>query len=139
MPKPPASPHFTPIDLSTVFNARRQRLPGTLRFKGKAPWTFGAQTLRGMPFQLGQPGAPNVIDLNRAPVELPLDGLSARYLIFLHAAEDQRSPETPSWADDGNPSGDLVSEYVLEYADGNTAAVPIRRRFAIQQMHIRWG
>src|SRR5262249_34196506 len=88
---------------------------------------------------LGQPGARNVIDLNRAAVELPLEAVRARYLIFLHAAEDQRSPETPSWTDDGNPTGDLVSEYVLEYASGEPVTVPIRRRFAIQQLHVRWG
>jgi hypothetical protein len=39
----------------------------------------------------------------------------------------------------GNELGDLVSEYRLEYADGTAAAIPIRRRFAIQQPHIRWG
>jgi len=139
MIEPPASPHFTPVDLSRVFNAKRQSLPEALRFRQKAPWTFGAQTLLGMPFLLGRARARNVIDLDQAEVAVPLGEALASYLIFAHAVEDQRSPETPSWTDDGNPAGDHVSDYVLAYADGTSAVVPIRRRFAIQQTHIRWG
>src|SRR4051812_29857300 len=117
MVKTPASPHFTAVDLSQHFNADRDSLPATLRFRKPADWSWGAQTLRGMPFVLGQPGAANVICLDQAEVAVPLGGVGASYLVFLHAVEDQRSPETPPWANDGNPVGDPVSEYVLEYAD----------------------
>jgi hypothetical protein len=137
--KPPSSPHFTAIDLATAFNADRDSLPETLRFRAPAEWAFGAQSLRGMPFALGLPKTANVICLDQAPVIVPLGDVTASYLVFLHAVEDQRSPETPEWSNDGNPVGDHVSDYVLEYADGSTAVVAIRRRFAIQQTHIRWG
>ena len=33
----------------------------------------------------------------------------------------------------------LVAEYQLHYADGSSASIPIRRRFAIQQPHVEWG
>jgi len=137
--KAPSSPHFTAVDLTPHFNADRESLPETMRFHARAEWTFGAQSLLGMPFALGQPEAANVICLDTTEVAVPLGDVTASYLVFLQAVEDQRSPETPSWANDGNPAGDHVSDYVLEYADGTTAVAPIRRRFAIQQMHIRWG
>ncbi len=35
--------------------------------------------------------------------------------------------------------GQAVSDYMLEYADGTTATIPILRRFAIQQSRIAWG
>ncbi len=139
MIKIPASPHFTSVDLTAQFNAERESLPETLRCRQPAEWSFGAQSLRGMPFLLGQPGAANVIYLDQAEVAVPLGGVSASYLVFLHAVEDQRSPETPPWTNDGNPAGDSVSDYVIDYADGTTAVTPILRRFAIQQTHIRWG
>ena len=137
--KAPSSPHFTAVDLTQHFNAERESLPETLRFRNPAEWSFGAQSLRGMPFRLGQPGAANVIYLDQAEVAVPLGGATASYLLFLHAVEDQRRPETPPWTHDGNPVGDSVSDYVIDYADGTIAVTPIRRRFAIQQMHIRWG
>jgi hypothetical protein len=135
----PASPLFTAVDLTSVFNADRESLPETLRFRDEAPWTFGPQTLRGMPFLLGQSRARNVIELNQAEAVVPLGDVTASYLIFLHAVEDQRSPETPGWANDGNAVGDHVSDYELDYADGSNEVIAIRRRFAIQQTHIRWG
>jgi hypothetical protein len=135
----PPSPHFTALDLSPRFNADRAGLPPTLRFREWPAWTWGAQTLRGMPFRLGQPGAANVIALDQSDVRLPLNGVRASYLVFLHALEDRLSGEMPSFTDNGNPLGDHVSDYVLDYADGGSVVVPILRRFAIQQMHIRWG
>ena len=137
--KAPASPHFTPVDLTAVFNADRASLPDSLRFAGEAAWTFGAQTLLGMPFQLGQPKAPNVICLDQAEVAVALGDAPARYLVFLHAVEDQRGSDVPVTNNDGNQLGDHVSDYILEYADGASATIPVLRRFAIQQSHIRWG
>jgi len=137
--KTPSSPHFTAVDLTPIFNADRESLPETMRIRIAAEWTFGSQSLRGMPFALGRPNAANVICLDQAEVAVPLGDVTASYLVFLHAVEDQRSPETPSWANDGNPVGDHVSDYVVEYAGGTSTVVAIRRRFAIQQVHIRWG
>jgi hypothetical protein len=138
MQAPPSS-HCTAVDLTAIFNADRDRLPATLRFRAGAEWAFGAQSLRGMPFALGQRQAANVNCVDQVEVVVPLGDVTANYLVFLHAAEDQRSPETPPWANDGNPMGEHVSDYVLEYTDGTSSVAPIRRRFAIQQMHIRWG
>ena len=137
--KTPASPHFSAVDLSALFNADCEDLPEILRFREPAAWTNGTQTLWGMPFLLGQAQSPNVIYLDKAPVVLPVGALQASYLVFLHAVEDRLSGEMPSFTDNGNALGDHVSDYEVEYADGTTTVVPIRRRFAIQQMHIRWG
>jgi hypothetical protein len=124
----PASPCFSAVDLTAFFNADRESLPETLRFHEPAAWTCGPQSLRGMPFVLGQLGAPNVIYLERTPVMLAVGALRASYLMFLHAVEDRLSGEMPSFTDNGNALGDHVSDYVLEYADGTTTVVAIRLR-----------
>ena len=136
----PPSPHFTPLSQDALFNVDRQQL-GELFAPPDVPG-YGEQTLQGIPFNLGQPQRNNVLLLADKPVTLDLDGLRATYLIFLHAVEDRVTNYLDGFADfavDGNELGHHVSDYVLEYADGETATTPIRRRFAIQQSHIRWG
>jgi hypothetical protein len=140
MPIIPASPHFTPISLATYTNADRAALGST--FAPPTLFGYGAQTIQGMTFDLGQPGIPNLILLDRQPITLELGGLRASYLIFLHAVEDQVTNYLDGLADfatDGNLIGQHVSEYQLDFEDGERVAVPIRRRFAIQQSHIGWG
>ena len=148
--KIPASEHFTPLSLQDVFNANRQNLADSLRLQSGAAWSFGSQSFRGIPFELGTADQQNVILLDGAAVHIPVDAIEATYLLFLHTAEDRESPLPADLADSrnasplenpltGNELGSLVSEYRLEYADGTAADVPIRRRFAIQQSRINWG
>ncbi|MFM9107143.1 MAG: CehA/McbA family metallohydrolase [Chloroflexota bacterium] len=154
----PVSPHFSPISLERACNADRAELNGGLALReGGGPhadWSggaFGERAFRGVPFDLGQPGRPNVILLapGAGEVRVATPGLHAAWLVVLHAVED-RSPEDPvglaplgpipgAGDDLGNRLGDLVSTYALAYADGTAAATPVLRRFAIQQRHVGWG
>jgi hypothetical protein len=151
----PPSPHFTPIELGGAFNADRAQLTGGLapRSDGVADWSlsgaFDEQTFRGISFQLGQSGQPNVILLDGGEVRVEFAPLRASYLLFLHAVEDlpraipadfgEIGSLPGAGANDGNALGGHVSDYVLVYDDGTEAETPIRRRFAIQQRHISWG
>jgi hypothetical protein len=155
----PASPHFTPLSLATVFNADRASLDGGLQPRsGDAPdWSlsqaFGDQIFHGIPFALGEPDRPNVIYLSggadNGVVRIEVDPFHATYLIFLHAVEDRPVPELTGFApmgpvpsggyNDGNELGRRVSDYILDYGNGDQAETPILRRFAIQQRHITWG
>ena len=139
---PLRSPHFTAVDLSSSFNADRDSLPDALQPRQAPVWSFGPQSLQGIPFLLGAAQSPNVVLLDQAPVTIELNDAQATYLVFLHAVETRVSVYLPGFADqqaDGNELGDHVSDYILEYADGTTAATAIARRFAIQQSRIEWG
>ena len=140
--KTPPSAHFTPLPLGAAFNARREALPASLRLADSAHHGFGRQVYRGIPFDLGQPEADNVLLLDQAPVSLAVDDLCATYLVFLHQAEDYPAYDQGELAHagrTGNELGHRVSDYALEYLDGSLSEFPILRRFAIQQSHIRWG
>ena len=103
---------------------------------------YGRQSVLGMPFDLGVPNEPNAVLLDRDAVQVDMGGAKATYLLFLHAVEDRVSRYQEGLADfatDGNELGDHVSDYALEYADSETHATRILRRFAIQQAHISWG
>ncbi len=136
----PPSPHFQPISLTGHYTHKRTDLPDT--FADPDAFGYGAQSLIGMPFDLGQPDAANVLLLDQNDVVLDLGSVHAGYLIFLHAVEDRITNYADDLADfavDGNLVGDAVADYVLEFEDGESVVTPIRRRFAIQQSHIGWG
>ena len=61
----PASRHFTPVDLSSRFNAARQDLPESLKAPDAMTGHHGARTFRGMQFILGPQVGANVILLDR--------------------------------------------------------------------------
>ena len=139
---PPASSHFTPVSLNEAFNVDRAALPAALAPPPPLQHAFGRQVFRGMPFLLGPAGTANAILVRDEPVIVAADGLTARYLIFVHYVADRLSNYLSGFADadrDGNELGDHVADYVLRYADGTEHAHPIRRRFAIQQPRIGWG
>lgn len=139
---PPASPHFTPIDLSSAFNTDRSTLPDGLRPRSDMSELSSSEVCRGIPFALGDADSANVLLLAATPVTVELGDCQASYLIFLHAVEDRVTNYLDNFADtdvDGNELGDHVADYVLEYADGARHETAILRRFAIQQSRIRWG
>ena len=138
----PASDRFTPIPLDGAFNAHRTELPAALRTPAHLVSSFGAQQFRGMPFLLGDESALNVIHLRDQPVTVDAGDVTATYFLFLHAAEDIATNYLDGFADtwvDGNELGAPVSDYVIEYADGERLPAAILRRFAIQQSRIHWG
>ncbi len=141
VPVPP-SEHFTPLDLNDVANARRDQLPSDLRAPDYLLQTDGRAGFRGIPFCWGNPDEPNAVLLDKNEILLPLHGIRAHYLVFLHLVENRVSVFAKNFADDvlgGYDIGDLISDYILEYADDQLHTHPIRRRFAIQQSEIRWG
>ncbi len=136
----PPSPHFSPISLSKIANANRAQVGND--WGATVDLGYGTQTFQGIPFDLGSQSAANLILLNENTVTLDLNGIRASYLLFLHVVEDRVTNYLDGFADfsvDGNELGDHVSDYELHYADGECQIVAIRRRFAIQQSHIRWG
>jgi hypothetical protein len=138
----PASPHFTPVSLTRHFNIDRQTLTGALQLPPQVAAITGPQTLLGIPFACGGVNEPNVILLDRQSVAIEVDNVCATYLLFLHLVEERVTNYLDGFADDvidGNELGQLVADYTLEYADGNSHVTPILRRFAIQQANIRWG
>ena len=136
----PPSEHFTPVSLAENYNVDRVQLDG---FGGEDLGAmYGRQSILGMPFDLGAPGEPNGILLDGDAVRVDMGGVKASYVIFLHGVENRVSNYQEGLADfamDGNELGDHVSDYVLEYADGESEATRILRRFAIQQSRIGWG
>ena len=139
--KPPASPHFSALSLSTVFNARREDLPEPLRPPG-GDELFGEQVVRGIPFAFGAKGDANVVYLEAAPVTVALGGACATYVLVAHAVEDVATNYLTGFADsesDGNSLGAVVSDYTLRFVGGRESSTPILRRFAIQQSRIGWG
>ena len=138
----PASDHFTPISLASAYNASRSDLPATLATPAQLANTYGDVQFLGMPFDLGPENGHNVIYLHGEPVAVEMGGTVATYFVFVHAVEDTATKYLEGFADDsldGNTLGAAVSDYVLEYADGERIPVPIVRRFAIQQSRIEWG
>ncbi|MFN8439352.1 MAG: CehA/McbA family metallohydrolase [Caldilineaceae bacterium] len=140
--KIPASPHFTPLNLSQAFNIDWQTLSGTLLPPADKRLISGEGVFRGIPFLMGNEGKANVILLDHNEVRIDVGGQSASYILFLHVVEDRITNYLDNFADtvaDGNELGQLVANYQLQYADGTSESTPILRRFAIQQAHIRWG
>ena len=138
----PPSAHFTTVDLAGLFNASTKDLPESLPTPQAVAARQGRQTFRGMPFDLGPEDGPNVILLDEQPLDVPLDGTCATYVVVLHVVEDRRTRYAEGLADfqlDGNELGDHVSSYQLQFADGSEIDHPILRRFAIQQANTGWG
>jgi hypothetical protein len=138
----PASSHFMPLDLTAHYNVDRTALAEALRPPSDVLDVHGDTSLLGIPFQFGPASQSNVILLDQTPVTIDTDHLQATYVLFVHAVADRISNYQENLADyavDGNELGDHVADYVLEYADGEKAEVPILRRFAIQQSRILWG
>lgn len=144
----PPSRLFHPLPLDEVYNCDRAALDERLRLRKDE--AFGSRAFRGIPFVLGRQAAPNAILLDGNRICIPAGDRLASYLVFAHIVEDRalelpadladfRGRQHAAGARHGNDLGDLVAEYQLHYADGNSESVPIRRRFAIQQAHIEWG
>ena len=138
----PVSPHFTPVDLSSSFNAGRADLPESLQLPASLAERTGADAFNGIPVLLGEAEGPAVILLDAEPVIVDLAGAQAAHVVFLHAVADRVTNYLDDFADfafDGNALGDHVSSYIFEYEDSARHETAILRRFAIQQSRSVWG
>ena len=144
----PPSDLFTPLPLESAFNCERATVDERLRLREDDH--FGSRAYRGIPFALGQPNQANAILLENNDVRIATGDLQATYILIAHIVEDRslelpadlndyRGAQHPAGATPGNDLGDLVAEYQLHYADGESMAQPILRRFAIQQPRVEWG
>lgn len=146
----PSSDHFVPINLNSAYNHDQQQLDKPLSLMSDQHPTYGHQSFRGIPFELGIAGQPNVILLDDNPVTIDVENIKSTYLLFAHAVEDVTEDLPPdlaeladnipgAYAHKGNKLGQHVSDYELVYDDGTSIVLPILRRFAIQQTHTGWG
>ncbi len=139
------SSRLTPLSLTRYFNSPAC-LP-TKRRKGETTWDprvaevlphlpRGQQTFWGLPFRLGpaeldQPGLV-LLAPGRKEVRVPVKQ-TATHVCLLHFCDVTNDDAQRS------AGGEVLAEYVLEYADGETHTVPIRRRFEVNPFTGEWG
>lgn len=135
---------FTPIDLSTWFNAPRkpQPSPWHLRIEGgMAELPQGKQAFWGIPFLLGEADAGRSwIQLKDNSVSIPVAASQAvTYVAIAHFCDAAVDPAYPDVAPGMvTRPGETLADYVLVYSDGSHISQPIRRRFEINEF-TQWG
>jgi len=94
----------------------------------------GTQRYWGIPFKLASARSrASALRLTTGKETTVKIGATATHLCFLHYWE---GPKTDPRGDAG---GDPVGEYILEYADGQQASVPVRSRFEVGWGAHEWG
>jgi hypothetical protein len=133
--QPSRSDRFVCLDVATVGN---RGLTDEVEGDGKGGWTdqgandlhqfpVGRQTFVGFPFEVGEKV---VVLRGKERPAFPLESASipvnekVERFAFLHTA---------AW---GAQRGEEVAEYVVSYADGTTARVPVRYGFEVRDW---WG
>ena len=141
-----SSPYFTPLPLSG-YNLSADALTANYCsddvLESKDRFLKGRKTLWGIPFELGPETGCNLVYSGGDNVLLELNPVSARYLVFVHAADMPK----PIPGEDGiarhftgePPLGAKVCDYIIHYAGGEEVAVPIRSRLEINNMVLGWG
>jgi hypothetical protein len=134
-----------PLPLTRYFNAPAAL--STRRARGQIAWhpqlaqllphlPRGEQSYWGLPFRLGPDDLekPGVILLASGRPEVRVSvKQTATHLCLLHFCDLADDPGQRSGG------GEQLAEYVMEYADGETHTVPIRRRFEINAFTADWG
>ncbi len=114
---------FQPIPLAFDFPAAGQQDEAAERARAMPR---GRRRLWGIPFELAPDDAEaNGLRLPQGEGKAVEIGAAATHLCFLHYWEGAPRPE------DGDAGGEQVGQYVLRYAGGATAEVPIRARFEV--------
>ena len=142
---------FAPVKL-TGYNIRSRELTLShcseeiIRHKNEfESFLTGKKVLWGIPFDLGLENGGDLVYLNsgEADVSFGTGQTSARWLIFVHAAETPH----PDAGSDGiyknfrgvPPVLQTVCEYIINYSDGSKIPVPVRSRMEINDMRLDWG
>ena len=129
---------YVPLDLSAIYNVGGEVYTTSSRAAEgfKVQPRLGAQTLRGLPFQIGT-AAPCFIGLgpgegfSTTPVVVPIQA-AVQSVVVAHTLLDSRLHQ-------GEPVGRVVAHYVFRYADGDAVRVPIRERFEMAVVPEPWG
>ena len=111
---------YEPIDLSELCNAGTELLPSD------DPPVIGAQTFRGLPFQVGKAGSSGCfirLSEGDAPVSIPV-GEAARQVVFAHRLLETDVPQ-------GGQIGNHVADYIVHLSTGDAVTVAVRERFQI--------
>lgn len=91
---------------------------------------------------MGPIQGPNRIYLKDQTVELRVDDLQARFLVFMHQLSSRGQDESLAMDEDqtpGNKIGGEVARYEVHYSDGTRSIQSIERRIQIQEIPIDWG
>ena len=139
-PAAPSSPLFESIPLrggSPLRALAQDAVSGEMRSRlSQAP--RGACVFRGIPFD-----ARRVLVLDGHPVQVPLAGRRARWLVFLHTSDIRPLSAGPggiiSPMRGEGQLGEPACTYLVRYAGGDQAEIPIRRRFQVGSFTKRWG
>ena len=111
---------YRPIDLSAWCNA------GIDSVKGDAPPATGAQSFRGLPFQVGSETSDRCfirLEADASPLSIPI-GEAATYVLVAHRLLNSRLEQ-------GEPAGAVVAQYIFRLEGGIEVEVPVRERFEI--------
>jgi hypothetical protein len=122
---------YRPLDLTPWYNVGQEWVEGAEAFP------LGAQTFRGLPFQIGP-----ATDAGRCflgfgsggytqPLKVDIKS-SACWVIVAHRLLESRIHE-------GEPVGRVIATYRFHYATGSPVEVPVRERFEIAVIPTRWG
>ncbi|MCL2158460.1 MAG: CehA/McbA family metallohydrolase, partial [Oscillospiraceae bacterium] len=128
----PTSPFFKPVKLT---GRNLSDIPSSDKFP------TGENTYWGIPFDCGDGAI--CANENQNALTLDFEGFFAQYVIFLHAAKTPEQP-TDEYGIIKNfrgsiPLMELICEYIIKYADGQEASLPIRSRMEINDMRTHWG
>ena len=141
----PASALFTPIRLKSRQTLRDLKSAAVSDdLKGRlAGAPRGSCIRRGIPFLCDRIVLVDGSPPGGSPLALPLSGLRARWLVFLHSS-DKRPMETNvhgfhSPMRGEGQLGELACTYHILYRDGTDATIPIKGRFQIGAFTKRWG
>jgi len=136
----PPSPLFEPVPLKgnvTFKGLGKARVSKEMR-RHAADAPMGSCTAWGIPFAIRRP-----ILLRDEPVEVSLEPVKARWLVFQHTSD----VVPPEWNEDGFISpmrgqgrmGEHVADYVVCFADGTERRIAIRRRRQLGMFYRHWG
>ena len=140
------SPYFTPIQL-TGRNMSPDEMTSDFCSQDalavKDGLLCGSKTLWGIPFELGPDSGHRLFYAGGGRMTLEFTPVSANYLVFVHTADMPK----PVPGEDGivrrfrgeQPLGEKVCDYVIRYAGGEEAIIPIRCRLEINNMVLGWG
>jgi hypothetical protein len=136
-------PKFTPISLSSNFNASKS---DSSIWEGKtasavAQLPEGSQSFWGVPFELISGGDDLVVHAGGSEVDINIDATGS-HLVFAHFCDEKATTTVAGQSSDYlNPvvtaPGEHLADYVVVYADGTEHRQMIRRRFEINQVQTR--
>jgi len=136
----PTSPLFAPLHLRGG-TTRRDPAGAEVSAEMIAAWEHapeGRCVSWGIPFEVG-----DMIVLSDRPVTVELEPLTAQWFVFLHTSDLRRQEPGKGGliaACKGlGALGEHAADYIIRYADGTEARLPIRRRHQIGPFTREWG